>query len=444
MQKGCKSILYQGATGSGKTALTAHMLHSAASRGMRSIFIVHRRELIKQSIDAFNKEGLRHGVIGAGFFEERSHLVQIAGVQTLARRISRLAQPHLIVWDEAHHLAAQSWDNIYGRFGCFHIGLTATPERLDGKGLSKYFQALVTGPSVQTLTQQGWLSPYRYYAPSKIDVSKLHIRMGDYEKTELENTVDRPSITGNAITHYQRLCPGRRAIAFCVSIQHSQHVVEEFNRNGINAAHVDGETSVAERDAIIERFKRGDIKILSNVELFGEGFDVPGIEAAILLRATASLGYYLQQVGRALRPFEGKDFALIQDHVGNYERHGLPDDDRQWSLAGRDERTRKEGGLGTIVRLCPKCFAAQQPGADACKFCGTPFPYQPREIKEVEGELQEIQRDNIRRMRRREQGMTETLSDLIALGKARGYKSPYWWAKMVFNARQARRIGKVA
>lgn len=441
MQKGCRSLLIQAPTGSGKTLLTAHMLHTAASKGMRSFFVVHRRELIKQSTRAFALEGVKHGIISAGFFEDRRHLVQLASVQTLARRVSRYSEPSLIVWDEAHHLAAGSWASIFGRYAnSYHIGLTATPERLDGQGLGRYFKQMVNGPSVQTLIEQGYLSPYKLYAPSTVSMQGIHTRMGDYEKRELASVVDKPSITGNAIEHYSRLCLGRRAVVFCCSIEHSKHVVERFNAAGIKAAHVDGETPQEERDDAIEAFKKGDIQILSNVEIFGEGFDVPSIEAAILLRPTQSLGYYLQQVGRALRPAQGKDCAVILDHVGNCTRHGLPDQDREWSLEGRAERSRKEGGNGVAVRICQKCFAAMVATSVVCKFCGWTFPVKSREIEEKEGELKEINKEAVRSQQLRMQGSAESLEELAVIGRERGYKFPRRWAYYVFKSRQQKRL----
>ncbi len=445
MAQGCKSILYTAPTGSGKTLLTAHMLHTAASKGMRCLFVVHRRELIKQSAQAFDLEGIKYGIISAGFSEDRSHWVQLASVQTLARRLARVSEPRLIVWDEAHHLAASSWSDIFARYGTsYHIGITATPERLDGKGLGTYFSNLIVGPTVQTLTKQGYLSPYKLYAPSNVDLTGIHTRMGDYEKREINSVVDRPSITGNAIEHYKRLCEGRRAVVFCASIQHSKHVVEQFNAAGIPAAHVDGETPEDERDRAIENFKKGNIQVLSNVEIFGEGFDVPAIEAAILLRPTQSLGYFMQQVGRALRPFEGKNQAIILDHVGNWSRHGLPDDDREWSLEGRPQRARGEGGAGVSVRICPKCFAAMPSGLSVCKYCGEVFPVKPREIIEKDGQLLEIQAEIARKMVRRQQGMAQSMQELFEIGRARGYKNPRAWAYFVFKGRQQKRNRGIA
>ena len=434
MRQGVKSVLIQSPTGSGKTLLTAHMLGTSAERGMPSWFIVHRRELIKQSAIAFDGEGIEHGIISACFESNRTKLIQIASIQTLVRRFHKYRVPNLIVWDECHHIAANSWSKIFDQYpNAFHIGLTATPERLDGTGLSKWFRRMVKGPTVPWLIQNGYLSPYKIYAPSSPDLHNVRTRMGDYVGTELQSIVDKPKITGCAIDHYKKYADGKRAIVFCTSIVHSQHVVEQFLKAGVPAEHVDGETESGVRDEAIKRFRSGKTKILSNVELFGEGFDVPCIEAAILLRPTQSLGLYLQQVGRSLRPSEGKSHSIILDHAGNCSSHGLPDEEREWSLDGR---AKKKKGTPNTVRICPKCFAAQNRGPQFCNFCGHKFEIESREVAEVDGELEEVDVAEIKRMRKIEQGQARSLEQLIALGKARGYKSPFWWAQNVMRCRQ--------
>ena len=344
LRDGRRSVLWQMPTGAGKTASTAHMLGSAASKGRRAWFVVHRRELILQSHRAFVDAGVPHGIVAAGFDVSNRRNVQICSVQTLARRLERMAPPDLIVWDECHHLAAGSWSAIYERFPiAVHVGLSATPIRLDGRGLDGHFDVMVRGPSVRELIETGYLVPYRLFAPGTPDLSAVHTRMGDFVKGEVSAVMDKPRVVGDAVDHYRKLAMGRRAVVFAVSIEASHRIVAAFRAAGIPAEHVDGETDARDRDAAIKRFERGETRILSNVDLFGEGFDLPAIEAVIMLRPTQSLSMYLQQVGRALRTSPGKDDALILDHAGNALRHGLPDDDREWSLAGGGD-VRAEGG----------------------------------------------------------------------------------------------------
>lgn len=441
MRRGIRRILLESPTGSGKTCLTAAMLSTSASKSMRSWFVVHRRELVNQSSRTFRFADVAHGVVAAGYLADPRPLVQVCGVQTLGRRHARLEPPRLIVWDECHHIAAASWAEIFAAYpDAFHIGLTATPERLDGRGLNQFFDCMVRGPSVAWLIEQGYLSPYRLFAPARPQLEGVHSRAGDYARNELAAVMDRPKITGDALEHYQRLAPVRRALVRCVSILHSQHVVEQFQAAGVPAMHVDGETDARVRDDAVRAFERGDLRVLSNVDLFSEGFDLPAIEVAIDLRPTESLTLWLQFCGRALRTSEGKTEALILDHAGNAARHGLPDDEREWSLLGRRRGKRAGGEQSVAIRECPQCYATNPAVNTTCFACGHVFAGAPREVLEVAGELAEVDKAAARRVRLREQARAETLDDLIALGRSRGYKAPEAWARHLFEARKGRAV----
>lgn len=441
LRRGVRRVLLQAPTGAGKTALTAHMIGTAASRGKRCWFVVHRRELVMQSIAAFDQVGVPHGVVAAGWQADRSQPVQVASIQTLARRLNLYERPDLVVWDECHHLAAGQWAKAQAAItGAVEIGLTATPMRLDGRGLDDHFDEIVAGPSTSQLIADGWLSPFKYYAPGRPTLDGVHSRMGDYARGELAGAMDKPQITGDAIAHYRRLCDGQRALVFACTIVHSRAVVEQFRAAGYPAEHVDGCTDSAERDAAIDRFRSGRTLILSNVDLFGEGFDLPAASAAILLRPTQSLALYLQMCGRVLRTADGKSHATILDHAGNVQRHGMPDDEREWTLAGRRG---KRGGESTIcVRVCEQCYTASPSGTAVCPACGFVWPVQERAIEEVEGELVEVDREALRRAARSEQGSAWSLDQLTQLGRDRGYKSPKKWAEHILRGRMNKRNDK--
>lgn len=434
IRAGETSILLQAPTGAGKTALCAHMLGAAAANGRQSWFVVHRRELIRQSARTFRSVGIPHGIVASGFVGDGLQPVQICSVQTLANRHERMRRPKLIVWDECHHVAAASWAKIHEAYpDAIHIGLSATPERLDGTGLAQWFKNIVLGPSVSWLIEQRFLAQYRLFAPSRPDLGGVHTRMGDFVRSESAAVMDKPSITGDAVAHYRKLAAGKRAVVFCTSVEHSQHVVEQFRAAGFSAEHVDGETDPRERDASLRRFESGETMILSNVELFGEGVDIPGIEVAILLRPTQSLSLYLQQVGRALRPAVGKPEAIILDHAGNALRHGLPDDERAWSLEGGKKKKSARDPDDVPVKQCPSCFSVVRAQVQKCA-CGHVWIPQGRVVDEQAGELIEVDPAVMRRERVREQGKAQTLDDLMALAKMRGYKPG--WALNVFHARQ--------
>lgn len=441
MAGGEKRILITAPTGSGKTALTAEMLAQASKKNKRSFFNVHRRELIMQSLSAFTTAEVAAGVIASSFPFQKGLPVYVASIQSLARRLSKLHAPDLIVWDECHHIAAGTWDKIFKYYPkAFHVGLTATPERLDGKGLDKHFNVMIKGPSVSWLIENKFLADYKAYVPSGIDTSQIKKTMGDFNKTQLNDLMDKPTITGSAVNEYLKAAKGKRAVVFCVSIKHSEHVVDEFNRRGITAEHVDGTTPQAERDARIKRFRDGETLVLSNVELFGEGFDLPAIEVCIMLRPTQSLSLYLQQVGRSLRPSPGKTHSIILDHVGNIQRHGLPDQEREWHLLGKKGRLAASNGENNSVKVCSFCFAAQAPGYNKCIHCYQLFEKKDRKIEEVEGDLTEIDKKTFQMKKKREQGKAQTLEELYAVGVSRGYKRPRSWAQHIFNARQAKKL----
>jgi DNA repair protein RadD len=423
-REGLRSVLVQLATGGGKTVLGSFMVNGSSQKGLVCWWLVHRRELLTQASKTFHEMGIDHGIIAGGRSSDHESRVQIGSIQTVARRLDRLPPPDLIVFDEAHHLGAAQWQRVYDEFPHAHVvGLTATPWRLDGKGLGNWFETMIEGPPVAQLIDQGSLSRYRLFAPSAPDVTSVATAMGDFKNRDLAAVMDKPVITGNAVSHYRSLANGKRAVAFAVSIEHSLHVVDQFRAAGIPAAHVDGKMDHGERDRTIAAFVAGDVPILSNCDLLGEGFDVPAIEAAILLRPTQSLSLHLQQIGRALRPSPGKDEAIILDHAGNCMRHGLPDDDREWTLADREKR-KKRAAAEVMVRTCGKCFRVYRP-APACPGCGHVVAGAAREVEQREGELVEVDRAAIVAKRKTLLRTANSFEDMKRIAAELGYK-PGW------------------
>ncbi len=435
-RQGIRNVIVESPTGSGKTTLSSFMLRTCAAKGMIAWVVLHRRELVKQWVLALDAIGLKHDIMANGFLETRNHLIKLCSIGTLRNRAHRLATPNMVIWDECHHCMARSWRRIYDLFPkTYHVGLTATPERLDGQGLGAYFKIIVRGPSVRELIEQGYLSDYRIFAPPGISTEGLHIRAGDYAKEELSAAADKPTITGNALNEYLKHAMGKRAVAFSTSIAHSKHVVEMFLANGVQAVHVDGETDTQTRDEALRLFAEGKIQVLGNVDLFGEGFDLPTLECVILLRPTQSIGLYRQQIGRALRPSNGKTHAIILDHSDNVSRHGLPEEVIDWKLEGHSRKQTNEPSQG--VKICPACFAAQAPGK-ACRFCGKVFPIKERKVSKKEGPLTEMDIAEMRKATefKRDRGGAREETDLVAIGIKRGMRNPLGWAKHVIAARE--------
>lgn len=441
-------VLLQSPTGSGKTVLSAFMAGSAVRKQLRVGFVCHRKELINQTASTYQNVGIPFGIIAAGITGNRHQPVQICGVQTLANRLEFAGKFDLLIWDEAHHIAAASWSRIMDHYGdARHVGLSATPERMDGTGLGKFFDAMVTGPRVADLIADGFLSPYRLFAPSAPDLKGVRTVAGDFDKSSLSAAMERPKLIGDMVGHYTRVAPGKRNMVFCVSIKHSLAVVEKFQAAGFRAAHIDGATDPAERERLIGDFTAGRIQILSSVDLVSEGFDLPAIEVATLARPTKSVSLYLQQVGRALRIAPGKTEAIILDHAGNSvhadgkPNHGLPDDDRTWTLEGRKKRKRGQSDDEPAIplRQCLQCFAVHAP-APCCPRCGFTYPVMGRTVEEMEGELSEVRASEIKRDARIEVGRAQTKEELIRIGQLRGYKNPTFWAMKIMEARGSRSL----
>ncbi|MBP2656231.1 MAG: type restriction enzyme, res subunit [Firmicutes bacterium] len=423
--QGIRRVCYVGPCGMGKTILVVYMASEAARKKNRTIFLVHRQELIRQTAKTFQDIGVTFGVISPGK-QQTNDLIQIASVQTLARRLERIPKPDLIIADEFHHSVARTWLNIFNHWPeAYVVGLTATPARLGGQGLKEVSDVLILGPTAKELIQQGHLAPYIYYAPPQVaDLSGIKIKMGDYDIGETVQRVNKPAVIGDALDHYRRLANGKRAIAYCASREHSRNTAAAFTAAGIPAKHVDGETRQAEREQAIEDFRTGRLQVLTNVDLFGEGLDVPGMEAVILLRPTQSLTLFIQQAMRPMRPDKKNPFkcAIILDHVGNAFRHGLPDDDREWKLEGIKKHRRSEPSTVSI-KVCPNCYSVSKP-ADRCEYCGFEYPIETRELEEKPGELKELTAVE-RKAKRQEVGRARTLDELKQIAAERGYK-PQW------------------
>jgi superfamily II DNA or RNA helicase len=424
-------------TGSGKTVLFSYITSQVLKRGSRVIIVAHRREILDQISATLKRVGVPHGFIQAGK-SASTQPAMVASIQTLARRLDTVPAPDLVIIDEAHHSVSKSYVQMFAAWPTAKfIGVTATPERLDGKGLGAMFDRMVMGPSVQWLIDNGFLAQPVYYAPREVvDLSQVHTVAGDFDRSEAEEIVDTPRITGDAVTHYVRFCNRQRAVAFCISVAHAQHVADTFNSCGIPSASIDGTLDPEVRKQRVEDLTAGKILVLTSCELISEGFDLPAVNAAILLRPTHSLSMHLQQVGRALRPYPGKTNAIILDHVGNCLRHGLAEQERDWDLSGREKRLKKSSIVET--KQCSKCFAIF--AGTVCPQCGSQREIAVREIEEVDGELQRLSIEDISKKReeRREEAKCKTLDDFRALAKLRGYK--LGWAFFRWQARQRKSL----
>ena len=435
-----KSPLFVLSTGGGKTVIFCHIAKQTKLNGKNVLILVHRVELLRQTSKALLKSNVEHGLINPKYSQDLSKNVQIASVQTLVNRLDKIKKPDLIIIDEAHHATAGSWRKIIEYFSdALILGVTATPIRGDGTGLNFIFDSLVIGPQTSDLIEMGYLVKPIIYAPkTNIDLSEVKIVRGDYDSKEVQKIIDKPKIIGSAVEHYKKICPGVPTVVFCVSVKHAEHVAQEFRNNGFKSYSVDGEMDDDQRNRILNGLGNGEVEVVTSCDLISEGTDIPAIGCAILLRPTQSLGLYIQQVGRALRLSDGKDKAIILDHVGNVLNHGFPDEDRNWSLEGkkRTKKTIKEDLKDIRIRQCEQCYIVHEP-ADICPNCGFVYKTKYRTPQEIEGELIEIKRqDQIKKRELKEQKKKEiknakTMSELLVLQKKYGFKNG--WARFQYN-----------
>lgn len=349
--EGHRRVLLQLPTGAGKTIIFANLAGLFTSWGKRVLVLAHRQELLLQAQEKLETAtGLPVGIIKAGYRSDPSYLIQVASVQTLSRR-SQLPQADLVIVDECHHVAAQSYTKILNRYPeALILGVSATPLRNDGRGFKQQFDTLITGPSVQDLTDDGYLVPYKLLASQhQVKTRGVRTTAGEFNSKDLADAVDDCIVAGDLIESYRQHANGLRTVVFAVDVAHSKDYAAEFQAAGIAAEHLDGQTPSEERRAILDRFLVGYVKVLTNCGIVAEGLDIPGIEAIQCVRPTKSLSLWLQMVGRALRPSPGKPHAVLIDHTHNWFVHDLPNTDRQWSLEPVSLKNKR------WALSCPQC-----------------------------------------------------------------------------------------
>lgn len=371
-------------TGAGKTVIGGEIVRRAVARGRRVLWLAHREELIEQAASRIARSGVGTAIIMAGRRENRAEPVQVASIQSLVRREYPVAD--LVVIDEAHHARASTYRRVLEAYpGAAIIGLTATPFRSDGKGLGDVFGAICVAATAADLVESGALLEPRFFAPYTPDLKGVRKRGGDYSDSDLAAVMDKPHLVGDVVATWKARASDRRTVVFATTVAHSQHIVSAFVEAGVAARHIDGETPKAERAAILADLASGRVQVVSNCAVLTEGWDLPALSCAVFARPTASLGLYLQCVGRVMRPAPGKQDAMVLDHAGNVLRHGLPTEDLEYSL--EDGVLRREGQRKP-TKTCPACFAVVPVRWRQCG-CGFVFG---REIavEQRSGDLAEI------------------------------------------------------
>ena len=432
IKSGHRSIMVQSPPRTGKTVLMADIARRATAKGNRVLFMVHRQEIVEQVVKTFRADGVN------------MNLATIGMVQTITRHVGDLDPPQIIFVDEAHHALARTYQRVLEAFPkAYKLLFTATPYRLNGTGFTDIADDLITGKPVSWLIDHHSLAPVDYYAPSQIDASKLRTkRTGDYSEGSIREAM-KPKIYGNAVKHYLKLAAGKQAIAYTYNVDSAIRLAQAFNSQGITARAVAGSTPKEERRKIIEDYRAGKIKIVTNAELFTEGLDLPNVDCVIMLRPTQSLSLYLQFSMRSMNPREGKTATII-DHVGNVERFGLPTDDREWTLEGREKgKTSSSGATIKPVTVCQTCFASFYRTGGTCPYCGAALGEEKKIEVVDDAELKKVTRSRLAIVKQLEQSAAtqniagkrpselKSFKEIQAYAKLKGYRQgwSYYYAK---------------
>lgn len=372
LERGRRRVLFVLPTGGGKTEVAAALFARAGGRGL---FLTHRLELVDQAAARVARYGLRVGVIQGDTPPDPDAPVQVASVATLARR-AEMPHADLVITDEAHHAVAASFAEIIAAYpSARHVGLTATPYRLDGRGLGNLFEEIVVGARADELVELGFLVAPRIYTAPPPDLAGVGRTAGDFALGPLAERMTR--LAGDVVAHWQRHGGEASTVVFAVDIAHSRALTARFLEAGAAAEHFDSSDSRVDRAAVLERFRAGATRVVSNCMLISEGFDMPEIGCVVMARPTESRALYNQMAGRAMRPAVGKADCILLDNAGNYGRHGHPLDPEIYAL---DDAVRV--ARSTPTRTCRGCFAIIPAGAPRCPYCGEAAP--PAAAREVE------------------------------------------------------------
>lgn len=431
--QGIKNNIIVLPTGGGKSVVMSQIILDSYNQGMSQAVVAHRNELVSQmSIHVANRH-IPHRIIASKqtisqitakhreefgrSFVNPSAPTAVVGVDTLMARKDDLSgwARQIDQWmiDECHHTILGNNPNKWGKatemfVNARGLGVTATPQRADGQGLGReydgVFDQMIVGPSMRELINREYLSDYEIICPESdlnVDDSPLS-KDGDYSNQTLRKAAKKSHIVGDVVETYFKNALGRSAIVFATDVETANEMARKFNEWGISAASLNGKTNPTVRDKYIKEFKSGKCRVLVNVDLFDEGFDVPSCDVVIMARPTASLGKYLQMVGRGLRYMPDK-LALIIDHVSNVVRHGLPDKKHVWTLARREKKSKQAPDPEEIkLRKCHQCTRPYLPFLLSCPHCGAEKPLpssNERSIEMVEGDLVLLDRETLARMR---------------------------------------------
>ena len=435
LASGHRHIIVQSPPRTGKTVVMAEIAKRATDRANSVCFIVHRKEVLEQAKATFQEQGVDPALLEAGM------------VQSLTRHVDTMQAPEVILIDEAHHALAKSYTRILESFPQAYVLLfTATPVRTGRNQLDQIADDIIVGKSIKELTSQGFLAPFKYYAAKDKDVDDQKLRRsstGDYVAASIEEAVSH-KIYSHTVDEYLTKADGKQAVVYTYSVEAANHLAGEFNARGITAEAVDATTPPQVRDMAVQKFRDQQLKVLVNVNLFTEGIDLPIVDCVIMVSPTMSLALYMQFSMRCLNPRPGK-IATIIDQVGNWERFGLPNSDRDWKALAKSKagpaKSLKKGGVQVIQ--CSDCFGVVEKAEvadNACPLCGYNPLVKKRDYEEQKAELLEItESDQVKRIKKiisdqvmlnistKRVDQLQSRQEFEAYAKLHGYKPGWVW-----------------
>lgn len=429
-RRGIRRPIIQLPTGAGKGLIMSHIVNSALAKNKRVLTVLYGGDLLEQT----RRNYLKYHNIDSGIIQGSRSVYDlpstIASISTVSRRDIDFSNQDILIVDEAHNTTTNSYAKLFKSLNpnTLAIGFTATPYATGNKFLP-FWDCFIKGATYQELLDQGFLVPYKYYAPkSQINTSGIKKVGNDYDQKELYNRAQDKYIVGDVVDTYKRLGENRGAFLFAITREHSELMASEFNKAGIPAAFADGDSPAEIRNKALDDLKTGKIKVLCNVNIFSTGIDVPEASVLISVRPTQSLVLWSQQVGRVLRPAQGKDKAIYLDHSGNYTRHGMVGADHEPELEfmrPKNKAVKKKKEKTVSAKLCPECQAVCLSQVTTCD-CGYVFKAKTDITQKfIDGKLVEIKPDEFS-----SEGIINDFVRLEGFRINRGYKENWVWHKL--------------
>ena len=393
IDSGERSIIVQMATRSGKSIVALLLIEYFSTMLKESVYFVgHTNILLTQMSDDLTENNIKHGII-APWAPQLQYRVQVISKDTMFNRYKKMKEsgwknPRIIIVDECHISMSKRYKEILQSYpDSIIIGLTATIIRLDGKGFDDVYNTIVKGPSIKELQKIEKLCPIDNYVVD-FDTTGIRTSLGDYNKSDVNERVDKPKVLKDVVKHWEQFAKNKKTLTFCASIQHAEDMAKEFNDAGYPSVHISSKDGRKEIKQKIDDYYSGKYINLCSVNLFIMGFTIRDCECIVQARPTQSLMIYLQSLGRGMMFVIGK-ILINLDMCNNYTRHGLPDEDREWTLAGTKGSKTPEPSK---YKRCPQCFRPVRIANRACPWCNYEFEYtESRMPKQKEGRLKKIE-----------------------------------------------------